>query len=313
VKTWQSYRKTVDRIEARLKHRETISVRVNHDLVLDAGTYEGLDHSKRSEWVRAPSTTLFRQVLAYLLEKPDPVQRPTDSYASRDGVAATALVLRWGSYLCVLLDGTNGLQPLARSADLSCISDGEMARINIEASAALAEWIDLRRTDAGLHARVVERALAYLPMSPRRVRMRVLPFAGLANIGVATTLIETADPARLARARFDVERNATRVFANALVNVAWRNGPVEDLHAGTSRSDPLEHRRITPARERALMCFAAERFAVGFAVCDQFMAEHPPRPWSEQVLPFALADILGVTPSDWTLTESSRDVRISNC
>ena len=34
----------------------------------------------------------------------------------------------------------------------SRISDDEMARINIEASAALAEWIDLHRTDPGRHA-----------------------------------------------------------------------------------------------------------------------------------------------------------------
>jgi hypothetical protein len=41
-----------------------------------------------------------------------------------------------------------------------------MARINIEASAALAEWIDIYREDPGgrLYEQLVNRAVAYLPM-----------------------------------------------------------------------------------------------------------------------------------------------------
>jgi len=40
----------------------------------------------------------------------------------------------------------------------------------------------------------------------------------------------------------------SRLFANALVNVAWRNGPVEDLHAGSFHGYPLAQRRVTPSR-----------------------------------------------------------------
>jgi hypothetical protein len=36
----------------------------------------------------------------------------------------------------------------------------------------------------------------------------------------------------------------SRTFANALVNVAWRNGPVESLHARESRGYPLTERRV---------------------------------------------------------------------
>ena len=70
-------------------------------------------------------------------------------------MAAAAVVLRWGSYLAVLLDREKPVWSEALSPSTSCISDEEMARINIEASAA-----------------------------------------------------------------------------NALVNTAWRNGPVENVHAG---------------------------------------------------------------------------------
>lgn len=59
-----------------------------------------------------------------------------------EGVAA-AVILRWGSYLAVLLDHDKPIWPEVHSPRTSRISDEEMARINIEASAALAEWIDL--------------------------------------------------------------------------------------------------------------------------------------------------------------------------
>ncbi len=56
-----------------------------------------------------------------------------------EGVAAAALTLRWGSYLAVLLDRDKSVWNEASSPSTGRISDEEMARINIEASAALAE------------------------------------------------------------------------------------------------------------------------------------------------------------------------------
>lgn len=55
----------------------------------------------------------------------------------REGVAAAALALRWGSYLAVLLDHDKAVWPEVNSPSTSRISDEEMARINIEAAAAL--------------------------------------------------------------------------------------------------------------------------------------------------------------------------------
>jgi len=48
---------------------------------------------------------------------------------------------------------------------------------------------------------------------------------------------------RRERARADVERHTRRVFANALVNTAWRNGPVENIHADAFRGYPLDAHR----------------------------------------------------------------------
>jgi hypothetical protein len=85
---------------------------------------------------------------------------------------------------------------------------------------------------------------------------------------------------------------------------------VESIHAGGYREYPLDQPRVTPAEERELMAFASERLALGMTVCLQLATERPRRPWPEQVLPYGLAEMLSITPSRWTLTESSREVRL---
>jgi hypothetical protein len=94
------------------------------------------------------------------------------------------------------------------------------------------------------------------------------------------------------------------------VNIAWRNGPVEDVHAGWPQGYPLERRRVTPAEERRLMRVATAGMALGMTVCGHLAMERPERPWAEQVLPYALAPMMLATPSGWTLTETSREVRL---
>jgi hypothetical protein len=293
---------------------DRLRVRVNDELVLDAGTCEevfGPDGTKRL--IRPPDTTLFHQVLAYLVAKPDPAVRPRGSAAGREGLAAAAVVLRWGSYLAVLLDRSKPVWPAATLRDrTSRISDSEMARINIEASAALADWVDLYRAEdgGGLYTQMVNRAVAYLPMACKAPKLRAGPFAVLADPETGGRLVAASDPTRVARARVDAECHPGRVFANALVNVAWRNGPVENIHAGRARGYPLDQRRVTPAEEGELMRFASEGMAMGMTVCLQLATERPGRPWAEQVLPFGLAHMWLVTPSGWTLSETSRDLRL---
>lgn len=296
--------------------KRQLQVRVSEELVLDAGSCEATSEPSGPAWIiRPPTITLFHQVLAYLREKPDPPKRPSGSMVGREGVAAAALVLRWGSYIAVLADHDKPVWPEVSSPTTSRISDEEMARINIEASAALADWIDLYRADRGGRAyeQLVNRAVAYLPMPKKTSRLKVTEVAALAQPGLASQLVDAfraSQPSRLERVRGDVERHTSRVLANAFVNTAWRNGPVEVIHAGGYQGYPLELRRVTPAEERELMAFASERLAQAMSVCLRFSVEEPPRPWVEQVLPFGLAEQLLVTPSGWTLTEDSRDVRL---
>lgn len=162
--------------------RDRLQVRVNDELVLDAGTCEGISGPHGPEkLIRPPETTLFRQVLAYLKAKPDPPKRPAGSMVGREGVAAAALTVRWGSYLAVLVDHDKPVWPAVSSMGTSRISDEEMARINIEASAALADWIDLYRADSGgrLYTQLVDRAVVYLPMPKRRSKLKTGTFATL--------------------------------------------------------------------------------------------------------------------------------------
>jgi hypothetical protein len=290
-----------------------IRVRVNEELVLDAGTREELlGPNGREVLVRPPGTTLFRQLLAYLQEKPDPAQRFSGSMAGREGVAAAALTLRWGSYLAVLLDREKPLWPVLDLESVSRISDEEMARINIEASAALAEWIELYRADASgrLYTQLVNRAVCYLPTPKKTSKLKVSQLAALADPEIATAFVRASDAARLERIQTESDRFPSRLFANALINTAWRNGPVERIHKGAFRGYPLDRRRITPAEERELMAIASERLALAMTVCLQLSIEQPQRCWSEQVLPFGLADKWLIAPTGWTLTETSREVRL---
>ena len=167
--------------------------------------------------------------IAYLRANPDRPRRPSGSMVGREGVAAAALVLRWGSYLAVLLDSDKPVWPEVCSASTSRISDEEMARINIEASAALAEWINLHRTDPGGrgYTQLVDRAVFYLPMPSKTSKLKVTELAALADSEMAGRVVQAADATRLERVRADAERHPSRVLANALVNTAWRNGSVE--------------------------------------------------------------------------------------
>jgi len=170
-------------------------VRVNDDLVLDAGTREMIRGALgREVVVHPPATTLFHQVLTYLHEMPDPPERLPGTFAEREGVAATAVSLRWGSYLAVLVDHDKPVWPETKSPTTSRISDDEMARINIEASAALAEWIDIYRAESGGpgYQQLVDRAVAYLPMPRKTSAASNHMFGALALPTVAEPVIQKA-------------------------------------------------------------------------------------------------------------------------
>jgi hypothetical protein len=147
-------------------------------------------------------------------------------------------------------------------------------------------------------------------MPKKTSKLTVTEFAALADPEMAARVVQVADATRLARVRAHAECYPSRILSNALVNTAWRNGPVETVHAGGYQGYPLDQRRVTRAEERELMAFVRERLALGMTVCLQLAMQRPQRSWPEQVLPYGLAELLMITPSTWTLTEATREVRL---
>lgn len=237
-------------------------VRVSHDLTLDAGSTEPAG-AELVIW--PPKVTLFDQVLAYLHKKPD--LPATGSFTDHEGAAAAAVALRWGSYLAVLADKDKPIWSETRSPGTSRIGDSEMARINIEASAALASWVDVCREDPALYEKLVLRAVAYLPMPKWRVTPKGTDFAMLAVPDVRAQMVGATSEARVAKVRADAETHPSRLFSNALINTAWRNGAVEDIHAGVAKGYPLDKRRLTVAEERSVLGSAIDRLAIGMGAC----------------------------------------------
>ena len=117
---------------------------------------------------------------------------------------------------------------------VSQIDDEEMARMNIEISAALAWWLALSGSDDRRYGDLVARALAYLPTGPKAVS--ALPSG---DILLASTVPELAAQVRRSwpadRLDRDLEtatKHGIRVIANTITHIAWRNGPIENVHAG---------------------------------------------------------------------------------
>ena len=291
-----------------------LRVRVNDELVLDAGTVEPGD----SELIiHPPKVTLFHQVLDYLRAKPDGPNSLT-SKTKLESWATVNVVLRWGSYFAVLADKTKPVQPGARSAEFSRISDSEMARINIEASAALAEWIDISRGDT--YSQLVNRAGYHLPhpeMLSKRSEQNHVAFVhrmltATAIPEIAGKIVDSAKAYLLPDVFADVSARAevcpSRMIANAVVNTAYRrNTPVESVHAGKCRGYSLDFRRVTLDEERMILGNAAHGFGTAMKICHQFALERHSRTRSEQALPYGFFPI---APCRWSFTESSREVRL---
>lgn len=287
-----------------------LTVRVNEDLTLDAGWWEKVltDNGTVKRLVHPPETTMFEQVIDYLGSLPPPQQYP-GIHIGQEAVAATAVCLRWGSYLAVLMDRHKPLWSQARQRGLSRIADSEMARINVESSAALERWIDIMCHDRDRYLLLMW-AARHLPM-PQKSVSRDRNYAHLLALSQPefAVMFTSQQSDRTRRARAEAEAHPTRVLANALINACWRNGPIEDVHAGWSLTYPLTKCRITPSEERTLLRTTAGRLGQGIygfsPPADYDYAD--PRPWSERVLAYHLAGML-VTPHGWSLQEQTRQV-----
>ena len=124
-------------------------------------------------------------------------------------------------------------------------------------------------------------------------------------------MISAVQNGRWAKATADVKAHPTRVLANALIHACWRNGPIEEIHAGSPSPYPLCQRRLTPPEERRLMRRASERLAQGMFAVSALVQEESERSWWEKVLPFQLSSAWLVAPTGWSREEKTRRVSLN--
>lgn len=253
-----------------------------------------------------PEQTLFDQLCEWLDQFPQSKSRLDDSVL---GIGAVALCLRWGTYLAVLLDKSKSVDKRANNSSFSIISDDEMKRINIEASSNFARLLELRHMDEMKFRDLVLRAYDWLPMPQRRVK-RNNEIAALVWASIfAYCNAEVTESSTMA-----IE-NPYRAWANTIVSLTYRNGPIEDIHAGSEMVYSLSSRRVTTKQEREILRFTSEHVSAVLAMpplwddklsmSQKGLPTLPPWPQRLKGLPFTTLYL-----HDWSFTESSSTIRL---
>lgn len=296
-----------------------LSVRVNEDLVLDAGSWkEVADESSGFVYreIIPPETVLYDQLINYLKTRlpREPVRAPT---SDEEALAAVAVCLRWGSYLCVLADETLPERHADLEPGASLISNEEMARINIEASATLEDWLRRKRATPLIYGMFVKAALSL----PLPINVKIKPVfehysylsaaSSLENMSAFKRAVRESPPADVDTRLAELEEHPMRVLANSLLQYCWRrnNNPVEELHGGGRSYYPLETRRLTSKELRLILTAAARNFTSAFmAINSQNLLGEGHASLSERLLPFHFNSNLKCP--DWSMTEMARSVRL---
>jgi hypothetical protein len=286
-----------------------LRVRVSDDLLLDGGNWlltEGQNQQPLAR-ITPPATPMFQQIVEYLETKPVPPGGTTKR--DDEARAAVAVCLRWGSYFAVLADPARPDAPNIADEQVSQIADEEMARLNIEISAALAWWLTLRGADERRYDDLAHRALAYLPTGPK-----TFGHIDSADVLLASTVPDLAAHVRNGwpadRLEQDLEtagKHGIRVIANTITHIAFRNGPIENVHAGRFQGYGLDRRRVLPKAEKAIVRHAQSGFSAGLKAADYLKYDDAWPPPVERTLPF-LHGLVG--PSGWSVTEESRPVEL---
>jgi hypothetical protein len=256
-----------------------LRVRVNEELTLDCGVAE---RDARGGWrLSPPARTQFEQLLDYLERKPD-ATRGRRTVSDVETLAATALCLRWGTYLAVVGDATRPAWALAGEAGVAIVTEAELARIRVEAADAFERWLEVYRSDRACTRaiRLAIRAVAYLP-----------GHAPIARPGGASVF---RTPPRSAAApsldddlRAAIERAPTRALAERLAAETCDAEPVATLADGVVFPLPLDECRFAAGQSRSLYARVNGRLKDAMWTCSWLAHEsNHRRPWAERVLPF---------------------------
>jgi hypothetical protein len=305
-----------------MPEQRSLTVNVSARFTIDAGSWQERVEEDQAPYrlVSPPRATMYRQVLSYLEEATRGQKVPPKSqvHFGEVAIATVALCIRWGSYFAVLAN--RGLPQWAAAFDpeVSCIGDAEMARINIEASAALSDWIDLMRADQPRFRKLVKAAVQLLPFPIAQLDgstyyHRFRAFSAFNSAHGRRYLMEAFardfGPEWLERQKAGVLLNPTRALANGILNEHWRNGSgIEDVHAGSvAPPRPLLQRRLTRAQEALLMQETAELFVPTMRALYYIVSKPSEESWPEQALPYAIAF---KPPANWSLDEQTREIAL---
>ncbi len=305
-----------------MPEQRSLTVNVNARFTVDAGSWqECVEEDQRPyRLVSPPHTTMYRQVLSYVEEttRDEKVPPKSQLHFGEVAIATVAICLRWGSYLAVLVNRDLPQWVAAFDPEVSCISDGEMARINIEASAALSDWIVLMRADQQRFRKLVTAAVQLLPFpiiqldgSTYYPRFRALGAINSTNgrRSLMEAFARDFGARWLEREKARVLVNPTRALANGILNEHWRNGSgIEDIHAGTvAPPQPLTQSRLTRVQETLLMQETAELFVPTMRALYHVVSKPSEESWPEKALTYAIAF---KPPTDWSLDEQTREIAL---
>ena len=305
-----------------MAQHHSLTINVTERCAIDAGYWQERVEEDQTPYrlVSPPQTTMYRQVLSYLEETTRDEKAPPTSqlHFGEVAIATVAVCLRWGSYFAVLTKHDLPQWTAALDQEVSCIGDGEMARINIEASAALASWIDLMQADQQRFRKLVKAAVQLLPfpiaqLDESTYYKRFRAFSAINSANGRRYLMEAF--ARdfgsewLEREKARVLVHPTRALANGILNEHWRNGSgVEDIHAGgIAPPRPLTQCRLTKAQETLLMQETAELFVPTLRALYHVVGRPSEETWPEQALPYAIAF---KPPANWSLDEQTREIAL---
>jgi hypothetical protein len=305
-------------------HHNPLAVRVNSELTINAGCWyeEKTPDGDTRRVVQPPEILLFDQILDYLSSRAGNTP-PAEISCEDEARAVVAVCLRWGSYLAVIADNDKPVYKAPHGRKTSRISDSEMARINIEAPAALERWIEIKRSEPERYRSLVTASRCLPVAAPDLFRRDIKYYALLKTLAYPPTELSLPqgwpNHDSMSEEKWSAcHEHPTRVLANALVNFCWRNGPIESVHGNEVidiekypvRILPLLQRRIWLAEEKTLMKVAARRFAGAVEVLNELLEEESGRGYVEKILPFntSIASMMLVSPSDWSLTEQTRRV-----
>ena len=306
-----------------MPRQHSLTIDVNDRFTIDAGYWQECVEGDQMPYrlVSPPQRTMYQQALSYLEEATSGQKVPPKSqlHFGEVAIATVAVCIRWGSYFAVLANHDLPQWTAAFDPEVSCIGDGEMARINIEASAALSDWIDLMRADQQHFRKMVKAAVQWLPFPIAQLDgstyyNRFRAFSSINSANGRRYLMEAFERRFglewLEREKEHTLVNPTRALANGILNEHWRNGSgIEGIHAGgIAPPRPLTQCRLTKVQETLLMQETAELFVPTLRALYNVVSKLSEETWPEQALPYAIAFR---PPVNWSLEEQTREIALS--